>query len=80
MKELMNLNLFSLLQNPEKLSFNQLNLKFAYEEFAMKLLEKLQKESDKISLYYNLGFIKLELIGVCSSLSSKEKKKYNRNC
>lgn len=75
MKQLMNSNLFSLLKNQYENKRNKSNLEEAYEEFAEKLLDKLRTELDITELYYNLGFVRLELVGIRDSLFGKEGKK-----
>lgn len=50
-------------------------LESAYEEFAVTLLEKLQSETDITKLYYNLSFVRLELVGIRDySIDRKGKK------
>lgn len=75
MKQLLKLSLFSLLKEPNENKFDQSKMETAYEEFASKLLEKLQLEGDKASLYYHLGFIRLELVEIMNILSDEKKKK-----
>lgn len=80
MKQLMKLRLFSLLNNASQNNILLTRLDEAYEEFAVTLLDKLQTETDITKLYYNLGFIRLELVGLRDGLSDKEEKKCFENC
>lgn len=75
MKQLFDLSLFSLLKEADGEELNESKMEIAYDEFARKLLEKSQLEMDKASLYYHLGFIRLELVGVRSILSDEKGKK-----
>lgn len=76
MKQLMESRLFSLLNNTSQNKNLLTKLKEAYEEFALKLLDKLQTETNITKLYYNIGFVRLELVGIRDKLSDKEEKKY----
>ena len=75
MKQLMDSRLFSLLSKKDRNNNLFKELKEAYEEFSVKLLEKLQTESNITKLYYHLGFVRLELVGIQDGLSDKEEKK-----
>lgn len=75
MKQLMNLRLFSLLSEKNRDSNFFKELKEAYEEFAVKLLDKLQIETNITKLYYHLGFVRLELDGIRETLSDGQEKK-----
>lgn len=75
MRQLMNLRLFSLLTGTSQNKNLLTELKLAYEEFALKLLDKLQTEVNLTDLYYNLGFVRLELVEICNNLSDREGKK-----
>lgn len=75
MKQLMNLRLFSLLSDTSQSSEFITKLKNAYEEFALKLLDKLQTETNITKLYYHLGFVRLELVGIRKILSDGQEKK-----
>lgn len=75
MKQLMDSRLFSLLSKKDRNNNLFKELKEAYEEFSVKLLEKLQTESNITKLYYHLGFVRLELVGIRDGLSDKEEKK-----
>jgi len=55
-------------------------LKLAYEEFAVTLLNKLQKQTNVTKLYYHLGFVRLELIGIRDTLLDGQEKKCLENC
>lgn len=80
MKQLMNLKLFSLLtENPKNKSVLT-KLESAYEEFAITLFEKLQKEADITKLYYNLSFVRLELAGIRDLSSDVKEKKCLEIC
>lgn len=75
MKQLLNLELFSLLKESNKNKIDQSKMEDAYGEFATQLLEKLQSETAKASLYYHLGFIRLELVEIQNILSDEKEKK-----
>lgn len=68
MKQLMNLRLFSSLSETSKDKGSLIELEDAYEEFAFELLGKLQTETNLASLYYNLGYARLELAEVRNNL------------
>lgn len=71
----MKLRLFSLLTN--EIEDNQVTneISKAYEEFAVKIFDKLKVEPDISELYYNLGFIRLELTGLRDNISGEKGKK-----
>ena len=75
MKQLTNSRLFLLLTKTSKEKEVLTELTEAYEDFALKLLDKLQIESNITKLYYHLGFVRLELVGIQDGLSDKEEKK-----
>lgn len=75
MKQLMNSRLFQLLTKASKEKDVLTELTKSYDEFALKLLDKLQIESNIAKLYYHLGFVRLELVGIRDGLSDKEEKK-----
>jgi hypothetical protein len=68
MKQLMNSRLFSLLSEESGENNFLTKLEEAYEEFAVKLLNKLQIETNIAKLYYHLGFVRLELVGIRETL------------
>ena len=80
MQKLMQSRLFRLLsehsQNEDS-TLQQLN-KY-YEDFALNILSRLQKETSPAELYYSLGFVRLKLAGICEQLFSEEKKKCLEN-
>ncbi len=71
----MKLRLFSLLTN--EIEDNQVTneISKAYEEFAVKIFDKLKVETDISELYYNLGFVRLELAGLRDKISGEKGKK-----
>jgi len=75
MKQLLNLRLFSLLTETSANKTEQTKLENAYDEFALKLLEKLQTGINPTLLYYHLGFVRLELVGIRDTLSGGQEKK-----
>jgi hypothetical protein len=75
MKQLMSSRLFLLLAKTSKGEDLLTELTEVYEEFSVKLLDKLQTETNITKLYYNLGFVRLELVGIQDGLSDKEEKK-----
>lgn len=64
----MNSRLFSLLSEESGENNFLTKLEEAYEEFAVKLLNKLQIETNIAKLYYHLGFVRLELVGIRETL------------
>jgi len=56
-----------------------IKLKQAYEEFALSLLKKLQEETNITELYYHLGFVRLELVGIRDNLSDGQEKNALKN-
>lgn len=75
MKQLMNSRLFLLLANASVEKSVLTELESAYGEFAVTLLKKLQKETNVIKLYYHLGFVRLELVGIRDTLLGGQEKK-----
>ena len=75
MKQLMKSRLFLLLTDTSKEKITLSNLESVYEEFADKLLEKSQKEIDLARLYYDLSFLRLELVEMCSHFSARKGEK-----
>ncbi|MFV0417295.1 MAG: hypothetical protein ACK5KT_01010 [Dysgonomonas sp.] len=61
MKQLMKSKLLLLLTEALKRKNELAKLEEAYDEFAITLLDKLQSETNVTKLYYNLGFVRLEL-------------------
>jgi len=79
MKQLMSSKLFSLLSENSVNENCLTKLKQAYEEFASTLLNKLQEEKNITKLYYNLGFVRLELVGIRDMLYNGQGKKCLKN-
>lgn len=75
MKQLMNSRLFLLLANTSAEKNVLTELESAYGEFAVILLNKLQKERNVTKLYSHLGFVRLELVGVRDTLVDGQEKK-----
>lgn len=80
MKQLMNTRLFLLLADPSNGKNVLTELNSAYDEFATKLLDKLQSETNITKLYYNLSFVGLELVGIRDNLSDRQEKKCAEIC
>lgn len=80
MEQLMKLNLLFILKGQLDNSSDQLELETAYDEFAVKLQEKLQSEVNISKLYYSLGLIRLELVGIQDVLSNSKEKKHFKDC
>ena len=74
MKQLIQSKLFLLLLEPSQNEKTINQFKGAYEEFALKLLNKLQIETNITRLYYHLGFVRLELVGIRETLSDGQEK------
>jgi hypothetical protein len=80
MQQLMKSRIFQLLSEASQNEDFILLLKESYDEFSLKILTKLQLETNLTELYYSLGFVHLELAGICERLSGKEGKKCFKNC
>lgn len=75
MQQLKKTRLFRLLsEGPQTEDFTS-QLKESYDEFALKLLTKLQLETNHSELFYSLGFVLIELAGVHERLSGRVEKK-----
>lgn len=75
MKQLLKLRLFSLLTKEIEDDHVANEISKAYEEFALKIFDKLRVEQNITELYYNLGFVRLEqLIGLRDNISGENKK------
>lgn len=79
MQQLIKARLFRLLSETSQNEAFTSQLKESYDDFALKLLTKLQLETNHPELYYSLGFVHLELAGVCERFSGGEEKKYPEN-
>lgn len=79
MQQLIKTRLFRLLSEISQTESSTSQLKDSYDEFALKLLTKLQLETNHTELYYSLGFVHLELAGVCERLSGGKGKKCFKN-
>lgn len=66
---------FILLTETSKEGMCLIKLEEAYEKFAVDLNKKLHSEMNISEQYYNLGLIRLELVGIQHSLSDEKKKK-----
>lgn len=75
MKNLLESELFHLLDNYSSEKEFAKKLKSAYEDFALKLLDTLQSETNATKLYYNLGFVRLELAELRDSPFGEKGKK-----
>ena len=79
MQKLMQSRLFLLLSEMPQNEVSTSQLEETYDEFALKLLTRLQLEKNHMELYYSLGFVHLKLAGVSERLSSEQEKKCLRN-
>jgi len=66
MDYLLKTKLFSLLSNTSTVTNEEMQC--AYEDFALKLLNKLQMETNITTLYYSLGYVRLELAEISEKL------------
>lgn len=71
----MTLSLFSLLSKTEENSNYQSKLKLSYDEFATKLKKKQEAETNPDQFYYDLSYIRLELVEIQNKLSGGKEKK-----
>jgi hypothetical protein len=81
MQQLIKSKLFRILSdNSQKEGFTS-QLEESYDEFALKILTRIQQETNQIELYYSLGFVYSKLAGICERLSDEQEKKCleNRN-
>lgn len=76
----MSSRLFLLLTESSQSQICLTKLESAYEEFAVTLLEKLQKETNITQLYYNLSFVRLELAEIRDFPSNEKGKKCLEFC
>ena len=79
MQQLMKARLFRLLSETSQNEDFTSQLRESYDDFALKLLAKLQQETNHTELYYSLGFVHLELAGVCERFSGGKEKKCSKN-
>ncbi len=79
MQKLMQLRLFRLLSESSQNEVSTSQLEESYDEFALKVLTRLQLEDNPQQLYFSLGFVHSKLAGVCEQLSGKQKKKCPEN-
>lgn len=54
-------------------------LEESYDEFAFKVLTRLQLETNSAELYYSLGFVYSKLAGICEQLLGEKGKKCPKN-
>jgi hypothetical protein len=78
MKQLLQSTIFRLLSEltEEKDIFK---LEESCDEFALKLLTRLQIETNPMELYYSLGFVHLKLAGIGEHISGEQGKKCLKN-
>lgn len=69
MQKLIKTRLFQMLSKTSQNEDFTSQLKESYDEFALKILSKLQLESNHTELYYSIGFVQIELAGICERLS-----------
>jgi hypothetical protein len=79
MQKIMQLKLFQLLLKTSQNEDFTSKLEESYEEFALKVLFRLQMGTKHAELYYSFGFVHLKLAGICERLSSGQGKKCLRN-
>lgn len=80
MQKLIKARLFQMLSKASQNEDFTSQLKESYDEFALKILSKLQLESNHTELYYSLGVVQLELAGFCERLSGEKGKKCPKYC
>lgn len=80
MEQLMNSRLFLLLAETSQDKNLITELKLAYGEFALKLLDRLNTGENLTELYCNLGFASLELADLCNNLSDRQGEKCPYYC
>jgi hypothetical protein len=79
MQKLMQSRFFRLLSEASQNEDYTSQLEESYDEFALKILTRLQLETNHAELCYSLGFIHLKLAGICERLSSEQEKKRLKN-
>ena len=80
MQQLMQSRLIRLLSEASQQENSTSQLEESYDEFALKILTRIQLETNQIELYYSLGFVHLKLVGICERLSCEQEKKCLENC
>lgn len=80
MQKLMQTRLFRLLSKPSQEEQYISQLEESCDEFALKLLTRLQFATTHMELYYSLGFVHLKLTGFCELLSGEKGKKCFKDC
>jgi hypothetical protein len=68
MQKIMQSKLFRLLSETSQNEDHTSQLEEAYDEFSLKILTKLQLETNHEELYFSLGFIHSKLAGLCERL------------
>lgn len=79
MQKFMQLELFRLLAEIPQNEAHTSQLEESYDEFALKVLTRLQLETNPAELYYSFGFVHLKLAGICERLSGEQGKKCPEN-
>ncbi|GEM_PF-1844496 len=80
MQKLMQSGLFRLLSETTQNESFFTQLEESYDEFALKVLTRLQLEANHMELYFSLGFVHSKLAGISEQLSGEEEKKCPENC
>ena len=79
MQKLMQSGLFRLLSDTSQNEVSTSQLEELYDEFALKVLTRLQLVNNPQELYFSLGFVHSKLAGVCEQLSGEQGKKCPEN-
>lgn len=80
MQQLMQTRFFRILSEHSQDKNILPELEDAYDDFALKILIRLQTETVYTELFYSLGFIHLKLAGICEKLSGEVGKKRLESC
>lgn len=79
MQKLMQSRIFRLLSETSQRDISTIQLDKSCDEFAIKVLTRIQFEENHQELYFSLGFIHSKLAGVCEQLSGEQGKKCPKN-
>ncbi len=80
MQKIMQSRLFQLLSKMSQNEVYASQLEESCDEFALKVLTRLQLEKNHQELYFILGFVHSKLAGICERLSGEQGKKCFENC
>lgn len=79
MQKLMQTRLFRLLSEASQYEVSTSQLEESHDEFALKVLTRIQLEDKPQELYFSLGFVHIKLAGIRERLSGGQEKKCPEN-